>query len=158
MFDKYYSSDDSYHSVDVQIQRAPTDQSVKLLAEFEQKARDKVIGAFDVRFNDLQTKWWIERTHNVFEDKATLRVLVDLNGKRHEFALATICVNVIRFKTPRVIVNEWKRELAEQISETLLQRAIVDDQQFNNELKQLFQYESHHNRRNGNPDLPYGDQ
>lgn len=140
MFDSYtIRPGNSYNRTDVHVHRAPTDKSVELLSEFEQKARDKAIGAFDVKFNDLQTKWWIERTYDTFEGKATLRVLVDLNGKRHEFKLATIYINDIQFKTPRTIVNEWKRELAEQISETLLRTAIVDDNQFNKDIKRLFQ-------------------
>ncbi len=147
MFDSYtIRPGDSYSrtDVDVHVHRAPTDKSVELLAEFEKNAREKVIGAFEVKFNSLHTKWWIERTCDVFEGKAQLRVLVDLNGKRHDFKLGVICIEDIRFKTPKVIVNEWKNELANQIAETLLMTAVIEDKQFQRDLDSLFKYKTLH--------------
>lgn len=141
MFDSYtLAPRNSFTDVraNVQIHRAPTDKSVELLSEFEQKARDRVIGAFDVKFNELNTKWWIERTCDKFDDKAKLRVLVDLNGQRYDFTLTEICVHDIQFQTPKVIVANWKQELAKQLAEEMMLRAAIEDKQFNRDIERLF--------------------
>lgn len=67
--------------VTVHEHRAPTDASVKLLQEMEDKARDKFIGTFYCENNSLKCEW------HVFKEPMTgdCRALADfqLNGTKH---------------------------------------------------------------------------
>jgi hypothetical protein len=81
---------DNYHThvrsgpthVSVEEKRAPTDESVKLLREMEQKARDAVVQSVRVDTNEF--KGVLNKMHDPLNDQDAWCVVFDLNGKRIE--------------------------------------------------------------------------
>lgn len=61
--------------------RAPTDESIKLLVEFEEKARARVIDAYVTKSNDLHGAVIRERCPE--RDEIVFIYRFDLNGKRY---------------------------------------------------------------------------
>ena len=59
---------------------APTDESVKLLKEFEQAAKDKITQSVSVGNNDFNAV--LHRSRDDFSDSTEFVVIFALNGKR----------------------------------------------------------------------------
>lgn len=60
--------------------RAPTDESVRLLAEMEAKARDKIIEA--VHIGDTTFECVVQTMKNMHDDTICLIAVFSLNGKK----------------------------------------------------------------------------
>lgn len=103
--------------------RAPTDQSVKLLAEMEMAAEDRLIRRGEIRNNTLAAQW------NVFQDYASgmmdykVAVRVKLNGEEH----------ILRFpieykygKDQEAIVIAVRDKIAELIAAQIVVEAFND--------------------------------
>jgi hypothetical protein len=85
MFNKQYI-DNSYRSpskIEVIEKRAPTDQSVKLLSEFEQAAMNKIVAMGKVEDNIFNAKWYITSDYMAWVDRC--RCIFTMNGKEHDF-------------------------------------------------------------------------
>lgn len=65
--------------------RAPTDKSVKLLAEFEQKALDKLLSITRLDCNLFQAVWHTFRTYE--DDRFHIVCNYNLNHSRKEFQI-----------------------------------------------------------------------
>lgn len=104
---------DQTHHVTVTEKRAPTDESVKLLREMEQAARDQVIGSIVLESNGFKgvalmyERPW-ERTHVV-----TIRY--EFNGKKEECEIRMDGFLNVEERVERVI-----KELADHIAKTTL--------------------------------------
>jgi hypothetical protein len=80
MFDTYsipFTTSTSYLSVTEK--RAPTDESVRLLKEFEQAAKDKVINAQQLDNNLISATLWQMQDPLTYKDN--YKILVKINGK-----------------------------------------------------------------------------
>lgn len=66
--------------VDVHEHRAPTDASVKLLAEMEQKARDRIEASLDLAGNGFEGTVLIERS--LEQPRDIIVAVYKINGKR----------------------------------------------------------------------------
>lgn len=69
------------HNVNIEERRAPTDDSVRLLKELEQKALDKIIGTFDLPSNEIKSRVAVSKDY--LNGKNLFCVVADINGKRH---------------------------------------------------------------------------
>lgn len=67
----------SYHNVTEK--RAPTDESVRLLKEFEQAAKDKVIGVQQLDNNLISATLW--QMEDILSYKDNYKILLKINGK-----------------------------------------------------------------------------
>ena len=78
--------------------RAPTDESVRLLKEMEEKAREKIIDSFTVKDNHFECKFFQEMDVTTQEMKYV--VIYSMNGKKR-----TVNVRVER----DVIADNYKK-------------------------------------------------
>lgn len=67
-------------NVDITINRAPTDESVKLLREMEDKAKAQVPQSIAVEENGFNCV--VQAEHHMLSDALMYRAVFDLNGKR----------------------------------------------------------------------------
>jgi len=86
MFDRTFISapkETTYvdHNVTITEKRAPTDESVKLLAEMERAAENKVIGHGEIKNNTLAAEWFI--SEDLLNWRYNVAVRVKLNGGEH---------------------------------------------------------------------------
>lgn len=76
----------SYNETKVKEYRAPTDESVKLLAEMEEKALNRIISMTRLENNTFNATWWV-RYSDCFCDQKEAICRYMLNGKEHEFKI-----------------------------------------------------------------------
>jgi len=60
--------------------RAPTDESVRLLKEMEEKAREKIIDSFSVKDTHFECKFFQEKDYLTLDTKFV--VIYSMNGKK----------------------------------------------------------------------------
>ena len=75
-----YETVPSTINVDVTEKRAPTDESVKLLREMEQRAQEQVLKAISV--NNTEVDGVLHMMRNPLSCTYTFRFLYQINGKR----------------------------------------------------------------------------
>jgi hypothetical protein len=105
--------------------RAPTDDSVKLLREMEQAAFDNMICRGEIRNNTLAAQWTVFRDSSASMMDYKVIVRVKLNGNDH----------VIRFpmehqrgQDEQAVVLEVRDKLAKLIAEQVITEAFHDMQ------------------------------
>lgn len=69
--------------VDIVEKRAPTDESVKLLREMEEKITANIISMSKIEDNIFNIKWYILSDQYSWED--TCKCIFTLNGKEYDF-------------------------------------------------------------------------
>jgi hypothetical protein len=87
MFNRTYV-DNSYRSpsnVEVIEKKAPTDESIKILKEFEQAAMDKIVAMGKVEDNIINFKWYITFDPYAFDGGDVCKCYFTLNGKEYDF-------------------------------------------------------------------------
>jgi hypothetical protein len=89
--------------------RAPTDESIKIYREIEQKAIDNIVAAGRVEDNIINFKWFIRTDHMSFDDEIC-RCEFTLNGKVYNF----------EFVLPRHAFERTPEVLGEKIHEEIL--------------------------------------
>lgn len=110
--------------VDVHEHRAPTDDSVKLLIEMEEKARSKIVGAFVTKSNELEGAVVYMRRNIMLEHDVYIRF--KLNGKDYEFVEK---ISDIKLSMNKI---EAYKLLAEKISTTITNNLMVKCIESNN--------------------------
>jgi ribosomal protein L31E len=120
MFDShYYGSRSISANVSVQEKRAPTDESVRILKELEEKAWERVLAAIPLRANGFKGSVHIWRDFYSEEHKATIRFM--LNDREGE---ATI--DLPRHESPfskpamEAIAEAIQKEIARHIAAEVL--------------------------------------
>ncbi len=102
-----------YVTKDVHIHRAPTDESVKLLKEMEEKAEAKVIESVRLEGNGFEC---VIHTHrDCMSDQTVYRVVFALNGKR-----CTVEYAASRDKDPVAAAPEIAKLVSEKIAQEML--------------------------------------
>lgn len=92
--------------------RAPTDESVRLLKEFEQAANDKIIESIHVRDNSFDAV--VTKENDFLSGDIVYRVVFSLNGKRIVGTHRTQTVNM------RDAYKELHGIIAERIAHEIL--------------------------------------
>lgn len=83
MFDVHrYERHQHNHTTTIKEQRAPTDESVRLLREMEQKARDSVLQS--VRVKDCPVDAVVHVHEDLLNGRTLFKVIYQINGARRE--------------------------------------------------------------------------
>lgn len=106
-------------SVKVEERRAPTDDSVRLLKEFEEEAREKIESSLNVGANGFECTIMTEREH--ITDEVIAVALFKLNGISLR-AKASIRGFDKRDKGPKGLAIALRDEVAKVIANELLSR------------------------------------
>lgn len=102
----------------IHINRAPTDESVKLLKEFEEKAKEKFLGQFRVESNSLKA-CAVYLHHNITGEREVF-VKFTLNGKEHRAEINLGHSWVDGEKGRQEIITRVHQKLSEIIAGTIL--------------------------------------
>lgn len=120
MFDTY-KIDNSHYSpskIDVTEKRAPTDESVRLLNEMQQKAFDNVVSCVQLNNNDLKdVTWWIYHDPYTFSEKARVRFM--LNGRVFDKEMRLPCPYNEAEEIPKLIMNKVLEHIAIEVTTEL---------------------------------------
>jgi len=82
MFDTHiHRKGDSFHKTEITENRAPTDESVRLLKEMEKAALDRLLSITRLQNNTLEATWHVFQDPARDEMEALCRFL--LNGREH---------------------------------------------------------------------------
>lgn len=114
--------------IDVTEKRAPTDESVRLLNEMQQKAFDNVISCVQLNNNDLKdVTWWIYYDPYTFSEKARVRFM--LNGRVFDKEMCLPRPYNKAEDIPKLIMNKVLEYIAIEVTTELFRN--------NTNLKQL---------------------
>ena len=86
MFDRYVVREGSRHTystVEVNEHRAPTDASVRLLNEMQEKARENLVDSFSVCDNAFKGEILVFRDH--FSNEFVVYFVFSINGNKYKF-------------------------------------------------------------------------
>lgn len=85
MFNIYKNYSNTYHpnKLEVKEYKAPTDESIKILRDMEQKMLDNIISMGKVEDNIFNVKWYIYPDQHSWEDRC--RCVFTLNNEKHDF-------------------------------------------------------------------------
>lgn len=108
-----YLNYDSDRTTNVTVNRAPTDESVRLLKEFEQAARDKVVSSQELKNNLVEATVW--HVHDAMNWKDKYKILIKINGKSSE-----IDVDVYPNKTKLETMEILYQKVSERIAAMLM--------------------------------------
>lgn len=106
------------HSTTVTEKRAPTDESVKLLREMEEAARQKVLETIVV--SDTQFECVIHKNHDCLSDCDVYDVIYKLNGNKKA---ARVQIERYRNYTQEEVLIKIRDGLAESIANEMLTQA-----------------------------------
>jgi hypothetical protein len=107
-----------YVTREVHEHRAPTDESVKLLREMEQKARDQVIDA--VHVGDAHFECVIHTMNHVLDGSTEMLAVFSMNGKK-----MTVSHRDQMWRSDRVqMVAALRDEMAKEIATVILLPAL----------------------------------
>lgn len=106
--------------VTVHEHRAPTDESVRLLKEFESEARNKFTKSLHVDSNEFKCLFQSYIYH--IDDTQVFCVCFDLNEKRY-----TLEHKECLFKTPEEMMQGLFKALSEKIAAEILSKANMRD-------------------------------
>ena len=101
--------------------RAPTDDSVRLLKEMEEAARKKVIESTVVSDTHFECK--IHKTHDIFSLQDLFVVVYSLNGKKR---VVNCSIDSWRDLPPNEIAVAIRNKVAEDISNEMLKVAFMN--------------------------------
>lgn len=115
MFDTYLSPQKTeYITKEVHEYRAPTDESVKLLREMEQKAKNEVVKSIQLGSNYLKANVYLSLDPMSFNNM--FRVVFDINGHSYVSDIA-IPINA----PTEVIVQKLHRGISDVIAQKILE-------------------------------------
>ena len=114
MFDTYQVGPRSLNAnVSVTENRAPPDESVRLLREMEQKAEREILQA--VRLDGNEFKGVMHKTYDPMTDEDRYAVIFELNGKRYK-----IIESCQRGETMEKFVQRLRDAVANELSRAII--------------------------------------
>jgi hypothetical protein len=119
MFDRIsvnHRAPSTHKHVHVTEQRAPTDDSVKLLREMEKAAEDKLISSHRIANNELSAEWCVFRV--AIEQQRAVRLRIKINGVEHRISFDLD-------DEPRHANDQVVHLVAEKIAEKFTQEIIL---------------------------------
>jgi len=100
--------------IDVTEKRAPTDESVRLLNEMQQKAFDNIVECVKLSNNELtDATYWIYPDYNSFSQRARIRF--KLNGKVKDFEFTLPHERTDKSDIQKMIMSEIYSEISKDI-------------------------------------------
>lgn len=116
MFNKYnYDNSVNIDYPDTIVhKKAPTDESIRLLNEFQQKAFDNVVECVKLSNNELtDLVYWIYPDYHSFEYRARIRF--SLNGKVKDFEFKLPCAYTDKSEIQKLIIAEIYKKITHDI-------------------------------------------
>ena len=112
-----YKIDNSYRGpeeINVTEKKAPTDESIRLLNEFQQKAFDNIVECVQLSNNELtDAKYWIYPDHYSFTQCARIRF--KLNGKVKDFEFTLPHERTDKADIQKIIMSKIYDEITKEI-------------------------------------------
>lgn len=122
MFNRsYYQLQPSHSRVDVTENRAPTDESVRLLKEMEAEARKKITESTTVHNTEFTCK--LHKYHDAMNCSDNYAVIYTLNGVQRRI---DINVDIYEMLTPDQVACFIRDEVAVDIANKMLSTAFMD--------------------------------
>lgn len=118
MFNKtYIDNSKSYggpSKIDVVEKKAPTDESIRLLNEMQQKAFDNVVECVQLSNNELtELTYWLYPDYHSFSERVRIRFL--LNGKVKDFSFTMPCKYTDKADIQKIIIEKIYMEISKDI-------------------------------------------
>jgi GH35 family endo-1,4-beta-xylanase len=112
-----YKTDNSYRGPDkisVTEKKAPTDESIRLLNEMQEKAFDNIVECVQLSNNELNdVTYWMYPDHYSFSEKARIRF--KLNGKVKDFEFTFPHKYTDKAEIQRLIMEKIYMEISKDI-------------------------------------------
>lgn len=126
MFDRYdidLNRGPSVQNVNVTVKevRAPTDESIRLLNEMQEKARQNILDAFTIKNNGIEGKVVVD--HNPMTRQIRAAALVKINGKKLQ---PTVHIDWSVTVDHRERLPELFRLLTEALAKEIAQTVLLD--------------------------------
>jgi len=100
--------------IDVTEKRAPTDESVRLLNEMQEKAFDNIIECVLLSNNEMnEMTYWIYPDYHSFNER--VRIRFKLNGEVKDFGFVMPCKYTDKSEIQRIIIEKIYMEIAKNI-------------------------------------------
>lgn len=122
MFDNdyhYYNTTYQNKEISVTEKKAPTDESIKLLNEFQQKALDNVVAKFSTYNNILQVTG--ATFNNPINNSIELHCKIVLNGREH-----IIKVECTSWEAGNTTKDGWNLSLCERLYEKICNKLALE--------------------------------
>lgn len=123
MFDNYYSKEYIPYEKSVKISeyRAPTDESVKLLRDFEKEALNKLIGVYEINDNSFNSSFHIFKSPESFGYKVIGRFQLNSKEFKFEFTISPFDTSPIEkgYVINDKLIEIIRIKIIEKISEVL---------------------------------------
>jgi len=117
MFNKTYITENKYggpSKIDVTEKRAPTDDSVRLLNEMQEKAFNNIVECVQLSNNELNdVMYWLYPDYNSFSEKARIRYT--LNGKIKDFTFTLPCKFSDKANIHKTIIEKIYMEISKDM-------------------------------------------
>lgn len=111
---KVYNTTNHPKTIEVNEHRAPTDESIKILREMEEKVMNNIISMGKIEDNIFNTKWYIFHDNYSWEEKC--RCVFTLNGKEYKFEFYLPS----KYTEKSQIIPKIKEDLLKKLSEVLM--------------------------------------
>lgn len=105
-----------YSNTTVHVKRAPTDESVKLLREMEQAAKDNIVHTLKLEKNGFEAV--VHFCISALDLNYMGKAIFDLNGKR-----MVVEESISQYQGPKALVQALMKKISEKIAEEVLQHA-----------------------------------
>lgn len=122
-------------NVNITEKRAPTDESVKLLREMEQKAQEQVLKAISINNTEVEGVLYMMR--NVLSCTYTFRFLYQINGKKMTTDYEVNEFELSKYKWIDGLINAIATDIAREI---LLKPFSNITKDLNNEISMLSRF------------------
>lgn len=124
MFLNSYNRHNHDLDIDINVNRAPTDESIRLLNEFQEKAKDNIIKEIDIRDNEFPfNAACIVFDKNTFSHNYNFRIYFSLNGEKYTVSGSIPDYDLMAFNQYEVmqIVAE---KISQQITLSLMDKIV----------------------------------
>jgi hypothetical protein len=107
-----------YVTKQVDVKRAPTDESVKLLREMEQAAMERVISAGKIENNLIHADWRVFQSQTSFGVKVHYRIRVNGTERRESFDVDDF-LNVKQDCRLQALADEVRKHILEMLAKLI---------------------------------------
>jgi len=106
--------------------RAPTDDSIRIYKELQEKAQASVLEHIALDTNELRVQWTLNKNPATYSTEAICGI--SLNGKDHFFNIQLDEWKINQDPTGRYIVNTLRSELSKQLTSVLIEPLFNDNE------------------------------
>lgn len=116
MFNRFlycYKSGNKQNTTTVNENRAPTDESVRLLKEFEERATEKIYSLIKIDSNRFKVSWYVICEHDTMQWKALCKF--QMNEEEHKLQ-----IELDPFQNEEEHFQVIKKAIVDRVSEIIL--------------------------------------